>query len=89
MKEFTLKGIPAAPGIAWGAAFILDKQEFVVAPRAIMEKEVPIEIARFEEALSSFEGTVLAVLHDRYFIDRFASEIWWVEDRGIRRELRD
>jgi ATP-binding cassette subfamily F protein 3 len=45
--------------------------------------------SRFEEALSSFEGTVLAVLHDRYFIERFASEIWWVEQGGIRREIRD
>ena len=44
--------------------------------------------SQFEQALSSFEGTVLAVVHDRYFIDRFASEIWWVEDRGIRRVLR-
>jgi len=44
---------------------------------------------RFEEALSSFEGTVLAVLHDRYFIKRFASEIWWVNDGSIRRELRE
>jgi len=44
---------------------------------------------QFEEALSGFSGTVLAVLHDRYFIERFASEIWWVEDRGIRRALRD
>ncbi|MBU0468777.1 MAG: phosphoenolpyruvate--protein phosphotransferase [Candidatus Omnitrophica bacterium] len=46
-----LKGIPAAPGIVFGSAFILDKQEFVITPRAIMEKEIPIEIARFEEAL--------------------------------------
>ena len=44
---------------------------------------------QFEEALSGFSGTVLAVLHDRYFIERFASEIWWVEDRSIRRALRD
>ncbi|MBF0533133.1 MAG: phosphoenolpyruvate--protein phosphotransferase [Candidatus Omnitrophica bacterium] len=51
MGEYVLKGIPAAPGIALGAAFILDKQEFVVPPRAIMDKEAPIEIARFEEAL--------------------------------------
>ena len=43
---------------------------------------------QFEEALSGFEGTVLAVLHDRYFIDRFATEIWWVEDGGIRRSIR-
>lgn len=51
MKEIVLKGVPAAPGIAIGSAFILDKQEFIVPPRAILEKEIPIEIARFEEAL--------------------------------------
>lgn len=51
MDEIVLKGIPAAPGIAIGPAYIIDKQEFIVPPRAIMEKEVPIEIARFEEAL--------------------------------------
>lgn len=51
MNEIVLKGIPAAPGIAIGPAYIVDKQEFIVPPRAIMDKEVPIEIARFEEAL--------------------------------------
>src|SRR3989338_11063937 len=51
MNEIVLKGIPAAPGIAMGSAFIMDKQDFIVPPRAIMEKEIPIEIARFEEAL--------------------------------------
>ncbi len=51
MEEIVLKGIPAAPGIAIGSAFILDKQDFIVPPRAIMEDEIPIEIARFEEAL--------------------------------------
>ncbi|HPB68040.1 MAG TPA: phosphoenolpyruvate-utilizing N-terminal domain-containing protein, partial [Candidatus Omnitrophota bacterium] len=51
MSEIVLKGIPAAPGIAIGPAYIVDKQDFVVPPRAIMEKEIPIEIARFEEAL--------------------------------------
>ena len=42
---------------------------------------------QFEEALDAFGGTVLAVVHDRYFIERFAGEIWWVEKGGIRREL--
>lgn len=51
MEEFVLKGVPAAPGIAMGSAFILDKQDFIVPPRAILEHEIPIEIARFEEAL--------------------------------------
>ncbi len=40
---------------------------------------------KFEAALRHFPGTVLAVIHDRYFIDRFASEIWKVENRAIRR----
>ncbi len=52
MKETIIKGIPAAPGIAIGKAFVLDKQEFVVPPRYIMPQEVSVEIARFEEALN-------------------------------------
>jgi ATP-binding cassette, subfamily F, member 3 len=40
---------------------------------------------QFEQALSSFQGVILAVVHDRYFIERFATEIWWVEHEGIRR----
>jgi ATP-binding cassette subfamily F protein 3 len=39
--------------------------------------------AQFEQALSSFEGAVLAVVHDRYFIERFAQQVWWVADGGI------
>jgi ATP-binding cassette subfamily F protein 3 len=46
---------------------------------------------QFEQALNRFEGAVLAVVHDRYFIQQIADEIWWVEDGGIRRrwELAD
>lgn len=61
MKEFILKGIPAASGIAEGPGFILDKQDFIIPPRAIMEKEVPIEIARFEEALIKTREEILAI----------------------------
>lgn len=31
---------------------------------------------RFEEALENFHGTILAVVHDRSFIERFASDVW-------------
>jgi ATP-binding cassette subfamily F protein 3 len=41
--------------------------------------------AQFEQALGQFEGAVLAVVHDRYFIQRFANEIWWVQAGSIRR----
>jgi ATP-binding cassette subfamily F protein 3 len=39
---------------------------------------------RFEQGLSAFEGTVLAVVHDRYFIERFATGLWSVEAATIR-----
>ncbi|HNT25005.1 MAG TPA: ABC-F family ATP-binding cassette domain-containing protein [Anaerolineales bacterium] len=40
--------------------------------------------AQFERALSQFNGAVLAVVHDRYFIERFADRVWRVEDGSIR-----
>jgi ATP-binding cassette subfamily F protein 3 len=43
--------------------------------------------SQFEQALSGFNGAVLAVVHDRYFIQRFADEIWWVEAGGVRRDI--
>ncbi len=36
--------------------------------------------ARFEQALKNFEGTILAVVHDRYFIEGFANTIWEIRD---------
>ncbi len=44
---------------------------------------------QFEQALSQFDGTILAVIHDRYLIDRFATEVWWVKDGSISAEIRD
>lgn len=38
---------------------------------------------RFEQALAGYDGTVIAVVHDRYFIKRFASRLWQVEDTII------
>lgn len=61
MSEIILKGVSAAPGIAYGRAFILDKQDFVVPPRAILENEVPIEIARFEESLQQTRQEILEI----------------------------
>jgi ATP-binding cassette subfamily F protein 3 len=38
----------------------------------------------FERAMARFEGTVLAVVHDRYFIERFATTLWIVEDESVQ-----
>jgi len=40
--------------------------------------------ASFEQAMSAFEGTVLAVVHDRYFIRRFATRLWAIHGGTIR-----
>jgi len=36
-----------------------------------------------EEAVEEYEGNLLFVSHDRYFIDRFASRIWMLENGQI------
>jgi ATP-binding cassette subfamily F protein 3 len=38
----------------------------------------------FEAALDQFPGTVLAVAHDRYFVARFASRIWAIQEGRVR-----
>lgn len=41
----------------------------------------------FEAALSSFEGTILAIAHDQYFIDRFAQVIWEFHPDGLTAQM--
>ncbi len=44
---------------------------------------------RFEQAMARFQGTVLAVVHDRYFIERIATTIWTLAAGRIRVEEGD
>ena len=37
-----------------------------------------------EAAVDEYEGTLLFVSHDRYFVDRFATRVWELEEGGIR-----
>jgi ATP-binding cassette subfamily F protein 3 len=39
--------------------------------------------SRFEQALKAFEGSVLIVVHDRYFIQGFATHIWEVSGKNL------
>ena len=55
---------------------------FLLLDEPINHLDIPSR-ARFEEALARFKGTILAVVHDRYFIDRFASDVWTVKDGQI------
>jgi ATP-binding cassette subfamily F protein 3 len=42
---------------------------------------------RFEAALEAFPGTVLVAVHDRAFIERFATALWVLQDQTIRLRL--
>jgi ATP-binding cassette subfamily F protein 3 len=41
----------------------------------------------FEAALEAFPGTVLVAVHDRAFIERFATALWVLQDHTIRPRL--
>ena len=42
-----------------------------------------------EDALRDFPGTILAISHDRYFINRFAEKVWRLDQDGISEYLGD
>ncbi|QLG37899.1 ABC-F family ATP-binding cassette domain-containing protein [Paenibacillus sp. E222] len=42
-----------------------------------------------EESLVDFEGTVLAISHDRYFVNRLASRVWELENGRMTAYLGD
>ncbi len=75
--------------LSYGQRARLSLAQMVVAGCNVLLLDEPINHLdipsreQFERALSGFEGTVLAVVHDRYFIERFASEVWWVEEGNI------
>jgi ATP-binding cassette subfamily F protein 3 len=65
------------------AALVVSGCNFLLLDEPINHLDIPSR-ARFEQALTAFEGTALAVVHDRYFIDGFASTLWQVENHSIR-----
>jgi ATP-binding cassette, subfamily F, member 3 len=63
---------------------------FLILDEPINHLDIPSR-TQFEKALTNFEGTVLAVVHDRYFIQGYASRIWAVAGGEVKEylELRD
>ena len=57
---------------------------FLLLDEPINHLDIPSR-ARFEEALANFQGTILAVVHDRYFIERFASAVWTVKSGKVEK----
>ncbi|MBK7448519.1 MAG: ABC-F family ATP-binding cassette domain-containing protein [Anaerolineales bacterium] len=55
---------------------------FLILDEPINHLDIPSR-ERFEEALENFNGTILAVVHDRSFIEHFATDIWQARDGKI------
>ncbi len=59
---------------------------FLLLDEPINHLDIPSR-SSFEQAMTAFEGTVLAVVHDRYFIRQLATGIWAVEGVTVRQYL--
>ncbi|HPH97783.1 MAG TPA: ABC-F family ATP-binding cassette domain-containing protein [Anaerolineaceae bacterium] len=70
------------------AVLVAQGCNFLMLDEPINHLDIPAR-ARFEQALAGFEGTILAVVHDRYFIEGFASQLWEVHDGRIIQVMRD
>jgi len=68
------------------AVLVAQGSNFLLLDEPINHLDIPSR-ERFEQALASFEGTILAIVHDRYFIERFATDLWQVEGQGIHERV--
>ena len=64
------------------ARLVISGCNFLLLDEPINHLDIPSRV-RFEQALADFPGAVLAVVHDRYFIQRFATDLWLVEQRHV------
>jgi ATP-binding cassette subfamily F protein 3 len=66
------------------ATLVLQGCNLLLLDEPINHLDIPSR-EQFERALTSFDGTVLAVVHDRYFVARFATAIWAIVGGAVRR----
>ena len=67
---------------------MLDGANFLVLDEPTNHLDIPAKEA-VEEALAAFEGSILVVSHDRFFLNKVVHKIWAVENGGLREFLGD
>jgi ATP-binding cassette subfamily F protein 3 len=65
------------------ACLVAEGCNFLVLDEPINHLDLPSR-SQFELAMTAFQGTVLAIVHDRYFIEHFATGLWAIEEKGVR-----
>lgn len=89
----TLKGVPAAPGVAMGKSVLYDVEEPILQRRTITEEQVPSEVLRLEEALILTRHQIVAIqkrlLEDlgAEHAEIFNAHLLVLEDQSLREEI--
>ena len=65
------------------AILALDGANFLLLDEPTNHLDIPAQEV-LQEVLEQFEGTILLVSHDRYLIDRLATQIWALEDGVLK-----
>ncbi len=68
------------------AVLLLDRANFLILDEPTNHLDIHAR-ETLETMLTEFDGTILFVSHDRYFMDRIATGLWIVEDGTIQKEL--
>jgi ATP-binding cassette subfamily F protein 3 len=69
------------------AVLVARGANLLVLDEPINHLDVPAR-ERFEQAMTAFQGSVLAVVHDRYFVDKFATKAWFIKNGLLTEEIR-
>ncbi|MBN1681291.1 MAG: ABC-F family ATP-binding cassette domain-containing protein [Anaerolineae bacterium] len=70
------------------AVLVARGANLLVLDEPINHLDVPSR-EKFEQALAAFQGSVLAVVHDRYFVDQFATTVWHIEHGTLTEDIRE
>lgn len=64
------------------AVLLLQQANFLILDEPTNHLDIPTR-ETLEDMLAGFEGTILFISHDRYFIDKLADHIWSIEQGQI------
>ena len=64
------------------AQLLMDKPNVLVLDEPTNHLDIPSREA-LESALLEFDGTILCVSHDRYFLDKTVERLWILDPQGV------
>jgi ATP-binding cassette subfamily F protein 3 len=65
------------------AKTLISKANFLLLDEPTNHLDIP-SIQVLVQALNAYEGTFIVVSHDRYFLEKVANKIWFIENRKLK-----